>query len=193
MVKQADLIRTTLALRYASVLVKAQLHPAARAAVALEADRFGDPPASTIALTNHLITEAESFLAGRNAAADLTAWRDVVVLYIGDTPAARAASEDDTRNWVRGQLNELAEKRADLRLERAKNRNLGHRLRVAARMLVDDEDGLEDHIRRAVDELDRDEHEAMQSRVGGVLVDAELLDPIVDAALTRAGEAVPRG
>lgn len=172
--KQADLIRSILALRYASVLVKAQLHPAAHAAITLEVDRFGDPP---IALTNHLLAEAERFLTGRSAAGELTAWRDLVALYIGDTPAARAASEDDTRKWVRGQLNELAEKRAELRLERAKNRNLGHRLRVAAQMIADDEAGLEDHIRRAVEELDREEHEAMQSRVDQGLVGAGLLDP----------------
>lgn len=73
--KQADLIRTALALRYASVLTRGLLDPIARHAVALEADRRGDPPPSTVALTNHLIAEAEAFLAGRHAALEIVELR----------------------------------------------------------------------------------------------------------------------
>lgn len=65
-----------------------------------------------------------------------TAWRDLVVLYIGDTPASRAASEDDTRKWLRGQLNAAAEDRAQLRLARAALRYLGSQLERVQALLV---------------------------------------------------------
>lgn len=69
---------------------------------------------------------------------ELRRWRDLVVLYIGDTPAARAASEDDTRKWIRGQLNAAAEDRAQLRIARAALRYLGSQLERVQALLVNE-------------------------------------------------------
>lgn len=173
---QADLIRTALALRYAAVLVRSQLAPASRVALAMEADKFGDPPPQTIALTSDLLTEAARFLGGSGAIDELTAWRDLVVLYIGDTPASRAAHEDDTRKWIRGQLNAAAEDRAQLRFARAALRYLGTQLE---RLQVLVADGSCDEAAAALhDLLDTPGLRAAEEQV--------------DAALLRAGEAVPR-
>lgn len=120
----------------------------------------------------------------------LAAWQELGIQCLGDSPAARSASDTDLRNAVSQQLSLLA----DLRAKLAVARDLARQFRS------DLEGVLSDLRRRGTTGAgsDRSILELAEHRIEDVLHDEPTVDDAlaglqVDAALTRAGEAVPRG
>lgn len=110
-------------------------------------------------------------------AGDLLEWAALVIEAIGDSPAARAATHADHQRWVQQQLSLVTETRAQLQIARAALHYLTTQIEHAQALLVG-----EGQVEEAAAVL----HDLLT--VPGVSV----ADERVDAALARAGEAVPR-
>lgn len=110
-------------------------------------------------------------------AGDLLEWAALAIEAIGDSPTARAATHADHQRWVQQQLSLVAETRAQLRLTRAALHYLTTQIEHAQALLVG-----EGQVEEAAAVL----HDLLT--VPGV----SAADEQVDAALARAGEAVPR-
>lgn len=105
------------------------------------------------------------------AASTLAAYEQLVIESVGESPASRGSSDEDNIRWLRQQLSLVAEQRAQLRLERARVLDLRRTI---------------EHVHDLLSEGEYDDAEgALQDAVEG------LADDQVDAALARAGEAVP--
>lgn len=123
-------------------------------------------------------------------AASLARWQQLGIETLGETPASRAASDEDLCRGVRQQLSVIATLRAQLAVARD----------LARQYRGDLEGVLADLRRRGTTGAgsDRSILELAEHRIADVLHDEPAVDDAlaglqVDAALARAGEAVPRG
>lgn len=112
-------------------------------------------------------------------AVSLAEYQCLVIEAVGETPASRAASDADHRRWLLQQLALIADLRAQLALARDLARQHRRDLEV---VLADLRSGAYDPTELYIVNALREQ-----------AVDDALAGLQVDAALTRAGEAVPRG
>lgn len=142
----------------------------------------------------HLVREvARACLFPEVSATSLTSWRALVLEFRGSTPATRAADDAANRAWVREQL-KRARQVDELRAHLAVARDLARQHRRDLEFV------LADLRRRGTTGAgsDRSILELAEHRITDVLHDEPTVDGAiaglqVDAALARAGEAVPRG